>query len=107
MLQGLTEQQKESIEKQWTLQKEQFLGRQKSMYASFIFEQTQHQTFHKLLKDKILQKNICGFEDHCGYFQSYIIYVLTCSFTFVKIAFYIGTEVTLSFLLKKFCGKCY
>lgn len=42
MLQGLTEQQKESIEKQWAQQKEQFLGRQKSMYASFIFEQTQH-----------------------------------------------------------------
>lgn len=32
MFQGLTEQQKESLEKQWAQQKEQFLGRQKSMY---------------------------------------------------------------------------
>lgn len=40
MLQGLTEQQKEIIEKQWTQQKEQFLGRQKSTYASFTLEQT-------------------------------------------------------------------
>lgn len=32
MFQGLTEQLKESMEKQWTQQKEQFLGRQKSTY---------------------------------------------------------------------------
>jgi len=33
MFQGLTEQQKEIIEKQWAQQKEQFMGRQKSTYV--------------------------------------------------------------------------
>lgn len=47
MFQGLTEQQKEFIEKQWAQQKEQFLGRQKSMYGSFIFEQTWHVASYK------------------------------------------------------------
>jgi len=32
MFQGLTEQQKEIIEKMWAQQKEQFMGRQKSTY---------------------------------------------------------------------------
>lgn len=32
VLQGLTEQQKEFLEKQWAEQKEQFMGRQKSTY---------------------------------------------------------------------------
>lgn len=32
MFQGLNEQQKESIEKQWAEQKQQFMGRQKSTY---------------------------------------------------------------------------
>lgn len=32
MFQGLTDQLKENMEKQWTQQKEQFMGRQKSMY---------------------------------------------------------------------------
>lgn len=32
MFQGLNEQQKEFLEKQWAQQKEQFMGRQKSMY---------------------------------------------------------------------------
>lgn len=32
MFQGLTDQQKEIIEKMWTQQKEQFMGRQKSTY---------------------------------------------------------------------------
>ena len=40
VFQGLTEQQKEVIEKQWTQQKEQFLGRQKSTYSIMNFEQT-------------------------------------------------------------------
>lgn len=37
VFQGLNEQQKEFIEKQWAQQKEQFMGRQKSMY-NFAFE---------------------------------------------------------------------
>lgn len=32
VFQGLTEQQKEFMEKQWAQQKEQFMGRQKSTY---------------------------------------------------------------------------
>jgi len=32
MFQGLTDQQKEIIEKMWAQQKEQFMGRQKSTY---------------------------------------------------------------------------
>lgn len=62
MFQGLTEQQKEFIEKQWAQQKEQFLGRQKSMYGSFTFEQTWHvasykyYTLKKNLKNKIQRR---------------------------------------------------
>lgn len=52
MFQGLTEQQKEFIEKQWAQQKEQFLGRQKSMYGSFTFEQTWHLLYYTLFKKK-------------------------------------------------------
>lgn len=37
MFQGLNKQQKDFIEKQWTEQKEQFLGRQKSMYNNLEF----------------------------------------------------------------------
>lgn len=83
MFQGLTEQQKEFIEKQWAQQKEQFLGRQKSMYGSFTFEQTWHVASYKYYtlkknlknttKEKLLIRNNWKRKRYCMWFYIHVL----------------------------------